>query len=173
MKQIIKLHLAFIILMFIDFLIYISPICILFCYLWYNPQQISTLKEYADTHPIIIALSSGVFCIYITVICKLEPKIVLPKLRRLMAIKHTIQFDKYKLPFIIRLILMVLIYCCIALVMSYFILTTQLLIAGINAIGVVLVITIMSTLCCTMMYYIGNWMLPFVEYLVSLINLKK
>lgn len=170
MKQIIKLHLAFIMLIFIDFLIFISPICILFCYLWYNQQQISTLKEYADTHPIIIALSSGVFCIYIMVIFNLEPKIVLPKLRRLMAIKHTIQIEKYKLPLILRLILMVLSYCCIGLVIIYSILTTQLLINGINAINVVLVTTIMFTLCCTLAYYIGNWMIPFIEYLVYLIK---
>lgn len=172
MKQIIKLHLAFIMLIFIDFLIFISPICILFCYLWYNLQQISTLKECIDTHPIIIVLSSGVFCICITVIFKLEPKIVLPKLRRLMAIKHTIQFEKYKLPLILRLILMVLSYCCIGLVISCFIFTTQLLIDGINAISVILVTIIMSTLCCTLAYYIGNWMLPFIEYLVYLIKSK-
>lgn len=170
MKQIIKLHLAFIKLVFIDFLIFFFPTFLFICFLCYNPQQIDVLKGCTK---IVYFILSCAFCIGIKLVYEWEQKNIFPKLRRLMSIKHTIQFEKYKLPFYLRLILMIPIYYCVIYIVCYFIFITQSLIRDVTPIGVVLITTIMTTLCCTITYYIGNWILPFIEYLVASYTKKK
>lgn len=166
MKQTIKHHLAFFMLVFIDNLIFIFPVCIFLCYLLNNPQIGDVLKEVAKNNLIACFIGMYVFMTAYFEFWYFEEKKVFPKLRRHMSIKNAIQLEKYKLPFILKVIIKLCMIFCIIATLSKLLFAVNFIYKDGIITSEMLIWSIIFTLACTIMNYIWYWLPPLIGYLI-------
>lgn len=160
-KQVIKHHLAFFMIVFIDYLIFVFPAFVFGFYLLLNPQLIDLLKEGVKNN--LIACFIAMYASF--EFWHIEQKKVFPKLRRLMSIKYATLLDNYKLPFILKIIIhLCMIFCTMAILSKILFAAKCIVINGIIN-SEILILSIMSTLVCAILYYFGYWLPPLIGYL--------